>query len=218
MQAFSRFTMFSSFLSFLVFFDVSSGLFIRRSDTTNPAQLVLWDPKTGVQYHDIAQGTSDDCWLDASMASIAYADPNHIEKIMVNDGAQAEVTLWDGSKSNTYTVQKRTIDDMKKSFSDAAPAVTGGQWIWPACMEDAFMELAQDSSTGIVSHHVPYSPYINCFIRCVARPIAERSGHPSNACAFSCTLRGAMTDSSFFLSLFFWVSYTSNADFRSVKE
>ena len=165
MQTFSRFTMFSSLLSLLVVSDVCSGLSIHRRDTTNPAQLVLWDPKAGVQYRDIAQGTTGDCWLDASMASIALADPKHIQQIMTNDGAQADVTLWDDNTSNTYKVQKRTVEDMRKSFSDASPKVAGGQWIWPACMEDAFLELAQHSNTGIVSHLVPHSPSINCFVR-----------------------------------------------------
>lgn len=118
-----------------------------------------------MHYHDVAQGTSGDCWLDASMASIAYADPDHIGQIMVDDGVKAKVTLWDGSTSTIYKVKKRTINDMKASYSVAAPAMTDGQWVWPACLEDAFRDLAKDSNTDIVSNCIPYPPCINQFIR-----------------------------------------------------
>ncbi len=160
MQAFLRVTTSSSLFSLLIFFDVSSGLFIRRGDTgpaneaaflgtTNAAELALWEPRTGVHYHDVSQGTTGDCWLDSSMASVAYADSDHIGKIMVDDGEHAKVTLWHSSTSTTYEVKKRTINYMTPGYSVASSAVTRSQWVWPACMEDAFRELAKDSSTGI---------------------------------------------------------------------
>lgn len=157
MQVFSTFTKPLLLHTLLTLIQASAGRSIRRGDTghatesailgtTVAAELELWDPVNGAHYHDIAQGTSGDCWLDASMASVAYADSNHLGQMMTDphhpDGT-VTVTLWDGSTSTTNTVKKRTINDMKASYSDASSQVTKGQWVWPSCLEDAFMEFAK---------------------------------------------------------------------------
>ncbi|KAL9109124.1 MAG: hypothetical protein Q9227_006215 [Pyrenula ochraceoflavens] len=137
---------------------VQAGLLLRENavQTWNsikgaydPSKQVLWDPDAGPTYKDIAQGTTGDCWLDASLASIAYADPNQLKTIINephNKDGTVTVTLCDNGAPSPYTVKKRTIDDMKQSFSNAAPYITGGDWVWPSVMEDAFVAFAKAHS------------------------------------------------------------------------
>ena len=111
----------------------------------NPADQMLWNPQTGPGYEDVSQGSTGDCWLDASMASVAYADQAHLESIMNdphNSAGTVTVTLWDGSQSTTNTVTKVTVDTMKQQYSDSAPEITEGNWVWPAAMELAFINFA----------------------------------------------------------------------------
>ena len=44
----------------------------------DPSKQVLWDPKKGLICSDFAQGTTGDCWLDATMAAIAYMDTSRL--------------------------------------------------------------------------------------------------------------------------------------------
>lgn len=115
-----------------------------------PSKQTLWDPTTGPTYRDVAQGTSGDCWLDASMAAIAYADQAHLKGMMVdpqNSDGTVPVTLYSGATAQSYTITKVTIDTMKATYSDAAPYVTSGNWVWPAAMENAFAAYAA-ANTG----------------------------------------------------------------------
>ena len=120
-----------------------------------PSKQTLWDPTTGPTYRDVAQGTSGDCWLDASMAAVAYANQAHLQGMMIdphNSDGTVPVTLYSGSTAQTYTITKVTIDTMKSSYSDAAPYVTSGAWVWPAAMESAFAAFAAgNSGSGIPS-------------------------------------------------------------------
>lgn len=111
----------------------------------NPADQMLWSPQTGPGYEDVSQGSTGDCWLDASMASVAYADQAHLESIMDdphNSDGTVTVTLWDGSQSTANVVTKVTVNQMKAQYSDSAPEITGDNWVWPAAMEMAFMNFA----------------------------------------------------------------------------
>ncbi|KAL9110124.1 MAG: hypothetical protein Q9227_005318 [Pyrenula ochraceoflavens] len=108
----------------------------------NPAKQALWASDTGPIYQDIAQGTTGDCWLDASLSSVAYADNGrlvYIVKDQDNSKGDTKISLCANGVPDTYTVQKRGIDDMNPSYSGAAPFVTGGsRHVWPMVMEDAF--------------------------------------------------------------------------------
>lgn len=102
---------------------ISSVIIISRRDTGasiwnsikgnfEPSAQELWDSVTGPTYKDIAQGNTGDCWLEASMAAIAYADKNRIKIFMIdlkNDEGTVSVTLYNGSTPGTYEITKRTI-------------------------------------------------------------------------------------------------------------
>ena len=47
----------------------------------DPAKQPLWDPTTGPQPRDVAQGTNGDCWFDAAIASYAHVQPSQIQSI-----------------------------------------------------------------------------------------------------------------------------------------
>ena len=109
----------------------------------------MWDPKIGPVYGDISQGTTGDCWLDATMASIAYTDPTHLEGIMhdpKNSAGTVTVDLWDGSTMFTQTVTKTTMSDWKSQYSNTWPSQVGtvSTYVWPAAMEQAFQAFAKD--------------------------------------------------------------------------
>lgn len=106
---------------------------------------VLYNAQTGPQMLDIAQGNNGDCWLDATLASLAYADPNGLKATMNdphNSDGTVTITLFDGSTSQGYTVTKKNIDTISQSNSDASASTTGGNYVWPAAMEDAFTAYA----------------------------------------------------------------------------
>ena len=89
------------------------------------------------------------------MAAVAYADQAHLEGMMIdpkNSDGTVPVTLYSGSTAQTYTITKVTIDTMKAEYSDAAPYVTSGDWVWPAAMENAFAAYAAANSASGIPH------------------------------------------------------------------
>lgn len=91
------------------------------------------------------------------MASVAYADQAHLKGMMIdphNGDGTVPVTLYTGSNASNYTITKVTIDTMKSTYSDAAPYVVSGDWVWPAAMESAFAAYAADS-TANSNLHIP---------------------------------------------------------------
>lgn len=133
-----------------------SSLLERSDHPTSPEvakNVLLWNPTTGPVYHDVAQGTTGDCWLDACMVAVAYADQNQLKNIMYdpsNQDGTVPVILYHSGSSTTNTITKKLSSQVGSENSDAAPYVANGNFVWPAVMEDAFKEFAASyKDTGI---------------------------------------------------------------------
>ncbi|KAI5463623.1 hypothetical protein BGZ63DRAFT_422957 [Mariannaea sp. PMI_226] len=113
------------------------------SSVWDGSQRPLWINQPRLE--EIGQGGVGDCWLDAAMASVAYADPTRLMYIMhdpMSKDAMVTVDLWAYGQPGTYSVKKDPIAFNTLQYSVAPDYSSGGSGLWPAVMELAFKQLA----------------------------------------------------------------------------
>ncbi len=123
----------------------------------------LWAP-LGPSYLDVEQGAQGDCGLMASLAEVAYRDPQDIMNMFAPDGK----TVENGTQVNLYTVRffnsagvakYVTVDTELPSgggyYANAFGSAFGGGYLWVALAEKAY---AQAYAAGYVSVGVQSNP------------------------------------------------------------
>jgi hypothetical protein len=119
----------------------------------------LWGPTNEPSYLDVRQGTQGDCGLMASLAEVAYRDPQDIKNMFTPYGT----TVENGTTVNLYTVRFFTSRETAEYVTvDTELPAGGGTYdhpvngvLWAALAEKAY---AQAYGAGYVSVAVQSNP------------------------------------------------------------
>ena len=97
-------------LSLLLCFSILPCLL--ASGTTNSPNLsVLWDAKTGPVYQDVKQRDWGDCWLDAAISSMAYANQDYLKEMIERDPTNNQTAfVYLYHKGQLQTVEVSRLD------------------------------------------------------------------------------------------------------------